>query len=107
MTQVEIGSVRTTAHRTQIRLVNNLDSPRPNITLPTPRPTSRTHDMARANASPDNVGMEQPQDSEEEHPNRRAKRRREDQLQPSPALRRSKRIRHTKLDSNFVYYDRQ
>lgn len=99
--QVEIGSVQTTAHRTQIRLFNDPDSTRPNISLPTPS----TQDMAISSTSPVNIGSEHHRGPQDDPPNPGVKRKRE-QHQSSSELRRSKRIKQVKSDSDFVYYDR-
>lgn len=99
--QVAIGSVQTSAHRTQIRPANDPEPfNRPNISLP----TTNSQNMARSIDPPVTTGCEHPLDFTEELNGRGTKRKRED-TRPDIEPRRSKRVRQAKSDPNYVYYD--
>lgn len=95
---MEIGSVRTTAHRTQIRPFNEQDcSDRPNVMIP----TSKASNLAETSNEPVSVGVDVACPGEQLGGKR--KRRVEDS---SPVtLRRSKRVRSNRSDPDFVYFN--
>ncbi|XP_062555071.1 uncharacterized protein LOC134220105 [Armigeres subalbatus] len=103
--QVEIGSVRTTAHRTQIRpFIEPTVPDRPNLMLPMTNTRSMTRAIGESAEMPTpDISCEDP-GADAGKPTRSRRKRRMESTTPIE-LRRSKRSRMSKTDPDFVYFN--